>query len=394
MFKSLCKLTLCLAILAFAGCKSDENDPLDHDSTPPGKVTNVHVENMPGAAQISYDLPRDRDMLYVDARYEIRPGVFREAQSSRYSDHILVDGFGEAKQYNISLYAIDRSGNKSDSVNVTINPDKPPVQQAYESMDLTADFGGVSLTYQDTAQADLVVTLLVKDSLNDWVPADVYYSKTAVGAFSARGFKAVQAEFGVFFKDKYDNISDTATYLLTPLFEESIDKSKFSVYPLPTDNLGGWSPSTNTLDHIFDNNYTSLYHTAPGSGFPEWTTFDMGQEVVLSRFKEYPRLGSQYVYDLGNLKTFEIWGCATKPSPDGSWDGWIKLMDCQSIKPSGLPLGQVNNDDIARATAGEDYTLPLGTPPVRYIRIKITSVWGPVDYAFIAEMDWWGKIVH
>src|SRR5690606_28400354 len=95
-----------------------------------------------------------------------------------------------------------------------------------------------------------------------------------------------------------------------------------------------------------------------------------------------------------NVKLFEIWGTNEEPNPDGSWDSWTKIMDCEATKPSGLPLGQLSEEDITYALGGEEYKLPEGTPPLRYIRIKVLDTWDPKqnDHSLFGELTVYGII--
>jgi hypothetical protein len=44
------------------------------------------------------------------------------------------------------------------------------------------------------------------------------------------------------------------------------------------------------------------------------------------------------------------------------------------VKPSGLPCGQLSDEDIARAIEGIEFEFPPGTPKIRYIRFKTLEV--------------------
>ena len=70
--------------------------PIEKDGIKPGVVTNVQVTNLPGAASITYTLPKDADLQYVLAEYSINSTTTRQAKTSRYSDTIQVDGFNKA----------------------------------------------------------------------------------------------------------------------------------------------------------------------------------------------------------------------------------------------------------------------------------------------------------
>lgn len=151
-----------------------------------------------------------------------------------------------------------------------------------------------------------------------------------------------------------------------------LDKSRFSPVYLPGDVGSAWGWE---LPFLWDHN------TAEGSGFhtpevmlPQYFTFDLGVKAVLREMKIWQRQGAGMPYNAGNLKRFEVWG-SNEPAPDGSFTGWVKLAECESIKPSGLPLGSVTQEDIDYSAAGESFTFPEDTPGVRYIRIKILENW-------------------
>ena len=97
------------------------------------------------------------------------------------------------------------------------------------------------------------------------------------------------------------------------------------------------------------------------------------------------------LYTNANIKEWEVWG-SNDPNPDGSWDSWTKLMVCNSVKPSGLPRGQLSQQDINAALAGEVFTFPRNTPAVRYIRIKVLDTWDPAqnDHSLIGELTFYG----
>jgi len=115
---------------------------------------------------------------------------------------------------------------------------------------------------------------------------------------------------------------------------------------------------------------------------------DLGVTGQLSRIRLFQR-SEPYVFAEGNPRKFEVWGAQTL-DPSGSWDSWIKLMDCTSVKPSGLPMGQNNNEDLDRSHNGEDFICSPTNPKVRYIRIKVTRTWSGGDNTQISELQFFG----
>ena len=386
--------TALVLLLALSGCKENKEYIKLTEDAAPAPVSNVRVENMPGAAKIFYSLPSDESLRYVRAEYEIRPGEFKEAKSSNYTNYVVVDGFPNTEEHEVRLYAVSNGEKSSSVVTVKIKPLTPPLLEVFNTLQFRETFGGVSVTYQNQGEASMAVTLVTPNSTGEMSEVDTYYSKAKEGKFFARGFEAVKRKFGAIVRDRWGNLSDTAYVELTPVFEELIPKP-FQTYNLPTDSYEAHL-SGHSVDKLWDNITgpvsTVGLHTKPGAGMPQHFTFDMKVKSKLSRYKLFHR-GSpnSYAYKLGAPKKWEIWG-SNNPDPQGGWGGWEKLMDCESFKPSGNPVGvNTDEDNIYASTTGEDFTFPEEAPAVRYIRFKTLETWDYLDYIYIAELTFWGK---
>jgi len=126
---------------------------------------------------------------------------------------------------------------------------------------------------------------------------------------------------------------------------------------------------------------------------PQSFTFDMGVTGYLAYFHlfTWESIGEGFPpFFEANLKTFEVWGSESLDT-SGSWDSWTKLMDCEVIKPSGLPLGEYNNDDIAAYNEGQKfYNIDKYDVAVRYIRVKVLETWGGDPCWRINEIELYG----
>ncbi len=375
-----------LGISVIGACKSDVIAPLYKDGGAPDAISNLKVENLAGAAIVSYTLPTNENLLYVKAVYQINNKPF-EVKSSQYKNSVLLEGFNQSKDYDVKLYAVSRSDELSTPVEIKVHPLEAPVVTVAKSISFAADFGGLTLNFENLTEANISINVITKDTLNQWVSADALYTKRKAGVFSVRGYAAVERTFGIFVKDRWGNKSDTTIAKLTPLFEVELDRNLYQAVILPSDaSLIG---SGYGIDHLWDNDFLGLYHAAVGSGIPEWGTLSLGQKATLSRIIYWQR-DEGVLYNHANPKVFEIWG-SNNPDPNGTFDGWTKLMTCTSLKPSGQPVGINTSEDVAYAKAGEEFLFPSGTPPVKYIRIKTLQTWGGVDFAHIAEMKFFGK---
>jgi len=377
-----------LFIITIQACRKDSGiGPVYNDGIAPGSVSNPIVENLPGAATITYTLPNDADLLYVKAQYTTKQGVVRETKATPYNNSLTVVGFADTSAYQVKLYAVDKGENVSPSITVTIHPKKPPYLIIRDSLKTLPDFGGINVAFANEGKDNIAIVVLSTDSLGSFVPFNTYYTNLQKGDFTTRGFKAVKTKFGIYIRDRWDNRSDTLLVDLTPYFETILDRTKMKGLALPGDAPLGYNGSISFLfDGILISN-SNYYHTGDAGRMPQWFTYDMGLTAKISRLVWWMR--NDFYYNLHNPRTMEIWG-SNNPSPDGSWTNWVLLAAHEQIKPSGLPNGQLSQADVDAATAGETVTFSLNTPAVRYIRFKTLSNWSGGTYCNFNEIGMWG----
>jgi hypothetical protein len=382
-------LFICCAVLTWLqinSCKHTDLGPVENDGVGPGVITNPAVTNLNGKAIISFNVPTDPDLLYIRAVYTTKTGITREAKVSRYNRDITVVGFPDTSAYEVTLYAVDKGENASLPVKVTVNPKTPPFKITRDSLAIIPDFGGMNITFKNRTEDDLAIIVLKTDSLGEFSPYDTYYTKLKGGDYSVRGMAAVETSVGIFTRDRWGNLSDTLRISITPLFEEKLDRTKMKGVVLPTDAPLGYGGD---ISGLFNGDLGNglYYHTGDAARMPQQFTYDMGVTAKLSRLSWFMRQG--FYYSLHNPRVVEIWG-ATTLNPDGSYNGWTLLATHTQIKPSGLPNGQLSNDDNAAAEAGETVTFPLDAPKVRYIRFKTLKNWSNGSYVNFNEIMMWG----
>ena len=383
-------------VLVLGGCKDDLTPMVNENAPAPGPLSEntIKVENLPGSALLTYDLPEGKEVWYVKAEYEIRPGVARQEKSSEYTNQLLLEGFGESREYKVQLYVVGRNEKESEPVTVRVQPQTPPIKEVYQSLSMSEDFGGLNVTMQNSTKAEIVLFMITPDSLGDWTVAETYYTSQEDGIFYARGFEAEQRPFGVYVRDQYENYSDTLMQELTPLYEEELDKRNFEAVHLPTDTWEQRYSSSPGIPGIWDGDHSTSgyghnFQSALPSSKPQWFTFDLGVKAKLSRLRYWQKAA---LFWSGNAKIFELWG-SNDPDPDGSWDSWTLLTTFESEKPSGLPGSEITQEDREYATSGEDFTFPLDAPPVRYIRFKTLETHNPSSQnVWVNEISFWGEV--
>jgi hypothetical protein len=387
-----------LAVIA-SGCKQETlNKPLTNNTNAPGVVSNVQVENKNGLAVLTYALPTDGDLFYVRAVYETSPGKSREVIASRYSNTLTVDGFGDTNEHVVKLYAVNSSETASAPVNVTVKPLTPPYELAFNSLKITATFGGFKITADNPTKDNLAIVPLVDTASNGQFVQpkgmDNIYSNSVAISATVRGQPPVDRKYAFFVRDRFLNRSDTLFLNLTPFFEEQFSKLDWSAYTLPQDATPLYS--SNTVARMIDGDanpyWPNCLFTVESAGSPQMVTVDLGKQRVFSRFILYPyqELGTVF-YVRGNPRDFEIWG-SNSPNPNGNLDAsWTKLVTCNVVKPSGAPSGTETAADFNYGHNGWGFDFPAGLSAYRYIRIRNLRNWTGSYFMSIAEFTLFGK---
>ena len=398
-------IILSLFVLSiFLSCEEDSIRPLvDGDSIGPGTIENVVVENINGGANLTYNLPDNSDLLYVEAQFTRQEGgEISKVRSSVFNNRLVINGFGEEKDFDVTLFAVDQSENKSAPVNTVVSPKKPPFLFVCESIAASPDFGGVFFSWDNPLLEEISVEVSVIDEFGVPQLLEVAYSANVEGSLAVRGFEPVETTFVVVIKDRFGNKAPTKTFKIIPIFEEAAPKFNYAVVRQPHDSEdfnNRWR-----LDRIYNGNvnggafnaYLSQGNWVDPDPTPEYTginahmfTLDIGAELKVSRvFYHAP------AYSGGAPRFFDVWG-TNQLNPDGSFDGWVKIVDGgESIKPSGLPVGTNTAEDDDTAARGIDIIADSGAPSVRYIRFVNKQTWSEAPALQINEIEFFGQIIE
>lgn len=384
---------LCMAI-SLNGCKEEGRlDYLDSNAPAPAQVTNVKVKSLPGEVLLTYDLPNDYNLSYVQAVYEIRPGLAREAKASVFSDTLKLDGFGDTSPYRVEIFSVGKNEKKSDPVVVEVTAETPPVKSVFETISLMETFGGVTVRFENQTRSNFALYILVDTTgQGAWAPANTFYTSAMEGRYSVRGYEPEERNFAVYIQDRWENKSDTLFKKLTPLYEEEIPKNNWKNMKLPTDT---WQQAEGyVLEQLWNNQINwSGFASSNSSTQPQHFTIDLGQEITLSRFKIHQFYDAPgHFYNGSALKKFELYG-SNSPDLDGGWENWQLLGTFESFKPSGLPRGQHTQEDIQYAGIdGEDFEFEEQPPAVRYLRLRTLESYSSAGQVTISELTLFGKV--
>lgn len=393
---------LLLCFLALSGCsdKTNVHLPIETDGTPPMEPYDIKAENLPGGALITYSVPEDPRLLYVEASYEMSNGKQNQVRASFYNDTLRILGFSDTLEHEITLFGVSRSGVKSQARTVTIRPTEAPIWRVFRSLDVLNSFGGFNVEARNETRSDIVIEVLKKNELGEFerdLDRSIYTSQDSIVS-KIRGLDTMRYAFGFTVIDRWGNSTDTLYKDIDPLFDTQLDPSRFRDFTLPGDALE--NPNTSGVrglwDGIFDwpnvsFTWADVNQPAHIKGKPHMITFDLGMPAKISRIwiRPYPESGDRY-YFFTTMRRFEIYG-SESPNLDGSLDAsWHLLGAYEVIKPSGLPYGTHNQEDVQTAVAGFNWEAALDVPKVRYIRIRCLENFGGGNQQSVSELRVYG----
>jgi hypothetical protein len=379
------------------------------DSVAPSPLTNVVVEELPGGARITYDLPSgELDISYVKGEYLFQ-GVKKIVRASAYDNYLTIEGFGSVEPVEITLYLVDHSENASVPVSKTFTPQTPPITSIYESLTMEEDWGGVLVQWDNPTGAEIGVTLFATDSLGEFKESETRFFLMREGKYVFRGFDSTERKFGIRLIDRWNNTSPVKEQLVTPIREKVLDRLKHKRVILAWDNTS-MNGTVQPFDKIFDGLKTNTgtgcgWHTQENHNVSEYGftipilfTIDLGSEAILSRFIIWQNMYAEsFLFAHHNPRTFEVWGATEIPTgkPNAYWqeewkNDWMLFGDFEVIKPSGLPLGTLSTEDRDALQAGHEFYMPK--TPVKYLRFAVKSTWvGSNDNVVcLNEMEFYG----
>ena len=354
------------------------------DGVAPLQIKNPEVINVEGGALITYDLPDDEDLLYVEAKYKRNSGEVAIAQASVYTDTLKIEGLGDTTRREVQITTVDRSFNRSAAIGVDVRPLTPPFESVFASLDAQQTVGGIDMTWNNPKEINVIISVLKQEPDGVYLPLEMIYSSAAKGKYAIRNQEAVQSNYAFCLRDKWDNRTDTIYKTLTPLYEE---KMKLTHYPMvsTTPVIYGW-----VHDNLFDGDKSTCNHTSESQlPIPHQFSFKSEVPVKLRHIRIFHR--DIWPFRDATPRVFEIWATNSLPNPDGSDDGWVLLNTFTSEKPSGLPMGQETQDDINVATkTGEEFTCFVDEE-YQYFRFKLIDSYDGQPRMCFAELEIYGE---
>jgi hypothetical protein len=388
-----------LSILLFSfvillGCKDDDSQ----DTTPPGSLSIENIVPTNGGGIISYSLPNDSDILFVRAEYTNSIGVDVYRVSSSHNNSVEIDGLNQNTPLQVRLFVVDENENVSQPVEVEFTPLPSFIFLVQESITITPDLGGVKLEWENIAEKTVYVHLHIVNGADEDIR--ILSSNSLSESIFVRGLESVEMTFLTKVEDFDGNITDLEEKAtLTPLFEEMIDKSTWTLMSQLSVNGNAWEGETtafwddvvDTAETNSDNSYFIIWRDQNGGtlNWPLDIVISLNKNVRVHRFKVWQRAfwyggptGVPYYYQEENMRSFNLY--ASNNSID-----WTLLGEYDIGDPSDAN-GNIPQDFIDAAANGHDFDLEGVSEKFRYLKFSITSNYGSDTYVHGSEITLWG----
>lgn len=386
---------LMATLLVIGSCK-EENRYGSHvsDSDAPGKITIVDQKPLYGGARFFYDLPTDEDSLQIEAVYTAKNGKEYTFSSSYFVDSLDVYGFGSTDSHEVTLYAVDRSGNRSDPVTVSITPLEPAFSRVASSIEVKSGFSSFFLDWTNELEQNVNVYVDYSFILN----GEQRQLTTVFSSNLAQDRRFIndlylspqdQVKVSVRVEDQFGNITDPVDKGSLSLYEDiEIPKANW-VLPDANDSIGGVpmvfgdgleGRSAKVIDGLIDqgDNLNFLHTHSRGrtgntaDGNMPWNfIIDMGDYYELSRIVTVQRhSGGLSNINRGQYYQSENVGMYNMYAWDDDAQDWMFI----SMHQIPVPVGLSELEYVQAGEAGDEAYMypddPQYTKPTRWFRYE------------------------
>ena len=384
---------LIITSITLFSCKDDENN-----GNAPSVLTVEDITPTNGGGIISYLLPNDSDILFVRAEYTNSLGVDVYRVSSSHNNSIEIDGLNQNTPIEVSLFVVDEDENMSQPVSVEFTPLPSFIFLVQESITITPDLGGVKIEWENLAEKTVYVHLHINNEVEEEIR--ILSSDNSSESVFVRGLESIETTFLTKVEDFDGNITDLEEKaVLTPLFEETIDKSTWTLMTQLSVNGNAWEGETtafwddvvDTAETNSDNSYFIIWRDQNGGtlNWPLDIVINLNKNIRIHRFKVWQRAfwyggptGVPYYYQEENIRSFDLY--ASDNAVDWTLLGQFDIGDPRDDN------GNIPQDFIDQAANGHDFDLDGVSNQFSYLKFSITSNFGSDTYVHGSEITLWG----
>lgn len=139
-----------LFLMGCYACQEEERFEISGDDTvAPNPPEFRSYKPLVGGARLFYKLPVDTDILSINAEYVTNDGKTNSFAASYFIDSLDVMGIADTLEHVVQLYAVDRAGNRSISVPVTIKASESALQKVARSLNVIAAFNSFIVSWDN-----------------------------------------------------------------------------------------------------------------------------------------------------------------------------------------------------------------------------------------------------
>ncbi|GHT79113.1 hypothetical protein FACS189464_3630 [Bacteroidia bacterium] len=239
-FKNIAKIAvfMLLAVAGFYACEEGERFGISSDdTTPPAPPVLDSVQFINGGAELFYKIPADEDVISIEGSYIAQNGNVVTAAVSFYAKSLKVLGMADTLEHVVSLYSVDRAGNKSEAVSVPVTPLEPAFTKVAKTLKVKPAFSSLIIEWDNELRQDVNVYIDLSYLYNGSVRTAHHaisskrrYDRQIIKDLDLPETEPVQVSFSI--ADAYGNQSKV--YDLGKKYvkrDVMLDKSKMSFYP-------------------------------------------------------------------------------------------------------------------------------------------------------------------
>ncbi|MDR1222792.1 MAG: DUF4959 domain-containing protein [Tannerella sp.] len=362
------------------------------DSVPPATPVFLRAEPLNGGARIFYGRPADEDLLSIEASYTNADGKTLRFAASYFTDSLDVIGFGSAGDYQVSLWAVDRAGNRSQSQQITVTSLESPVSLVAQSVLVLPSFGSMMIGWNDLSRASVYVyvdfSYVQNGSPQGYVSVFASNQSELRTIDSLKLFNREPVNVKVRVEDKYGNSAQAKDTTIVLLTDEKLPKEGWTLPPAGTEIGGVRQCDGLNLPYIIDGltEEDILKNFFVTEAANPWNILiDLGGSYELSRILTHQRYswtdnsfrGAYYRGENVLAYNMYIWDEET-----GAWE----IVSRHSIY---VPLVKQEADYVTLGHAGDMAYLYPGFPqfskPTRYFRLEA------ITGRYISEITLFGR---
>jgi len=396
-----CILFILPLLVAINSCKEEGRYEPKAGGNPPGKVSNVTYEPLYGGAKLFYTIPKDENLLQIEAEYTNEKNETVLFTSSFYSDSISVYGFSAQKEYTVNLYAVNRDRVRSEPVSIKVTPLEPAYTRVAKSVIVKPGFSSLVVSWKNELEQNIVVFVDftytqqgTSYSFTSVFSSNLLEDKRFVNDLYLTQSEPVSVKIRI--KDTYGNVTDDIDEGQLVLLEDiKIPKDKW-VLPNPNDSIGGVpmcfgngleGRNSKVIDDIIDrgDNLNFMHTQSRGrtgrssDGNMPWNfIIDLGDYYELSRIITTQRhsggldnvsRGQYYQYENVGIFRLYIW--------DDETESWVGPITEHKIDQ---PVGISDIEYVRLGEAGDMAYFypddPQYTKPTRWFRYEAYKGFG------------------